>query len=177
MSNKNISEEEKTETVTMTKAQLEAIIDDRIKNQRVPERPKRVTDRIARLRFYEDMPVTSYSNIKEKKDVDNGKLVAWMDITTLAKNGETKKFTVPYLEFLNSGNSVQVQIKKVDIQVQETVEDKFSTVNPNPKDNKNWSSSEIEGAVTRETRTMDILVLEGDHKGEEYTVDSNALNS
>lgn len=162
-----------TETLTMTRAQLEAIIDDKIKNRGVPQKPKRVTDRVARMRVHNGKVVIGYGNVKERMDMNVGKPVAWMDITL----EDNSVVTVPYLDFLNSPNSVQVQIKLMSVEEVVTSEGYLKTQNPNPKDIKNWSSAEIEAAVTSEKRTVTVIILDGDLKGKELVVDSNALNA
>lgn len=161
------------ETITLTKGQLEAMIDDRIKNKGVPEKPRRVTDRTARLRFHNGQAVVKYANVREKLDVSTGRPLAWMDITL--EDGSVH--TVPYLEFLNSQNSALVQIKRMQVEEVVVSEGSLRTQNPNPKDIKNWSGSEIEAVVTHENRVMEVVVLDGEYKGREIKVDGNALNS
>ena len=164
-------------TVTMTRSQLEALIDEKIKNRSVPEKPKRVTDRIARVRFHEENPVISYSNVREKKDPDTAKQVWWMDIETLDKDGKITKFDVPYLGFLNTPNSVTVQIKRTELEVVETSEGRLNTVNPNPKDDKKFHGQEVDASVVTEKQTMTVIVLDGEYKGREFSISSDALNS
>ena len=161
------------QTVTMTLGQLEAIIDSRIKNRGVPQKPKRVTERIARIRIHEGQPVVWYGNVRSKKDIENGEKILMMDI----KCGEAQtKYTVPYLEFLNTPNSVQVQIKVMDVKEVEKSEGTVMAENPDPVHDKKFRPQEVEATVVTQERTATVIVLDGDLKGQEFVIPDAALN-
>src|SRR3990167_4020486 len=92
-------EQKQSETITLTRAQLEAIVDERVqKGLTGGVKPlKRVTERIATLRVFKGKPVVWYGNVKQKRNED-GDAVAFMDIKLF---DQEKSVTVNYLEFLN----------------------------------------------------------------------------
>src|SRR3990167_6247581 len=172
----NINSEE---TVTIPKSQLEGILADiqRLKDKDSFKRPKRVTERTALLRFHNDKPVVNYFNVREKKDKDTGKLVSWMDIELY--EGEEKKNsveTVEYLAFLNSPNSIKVDIKYQKVEEVRESGGTFRAINPDEAKvaSKTWVSKEVEAEVIRKIYTATVVVTEGSHQGEEYVVDANA---
>ena len=161
------------QTITMTVDQLNALVDERIKNRGIVEKPKRVTDRTARMRIHNGQAVVGFGQVKERMDASIGRPMAWLEITL--EDGKVE--TVPYLEFLNSPNSVLVQIKRTQVEEIVKSDGYIHAQNPNPKDIKNWKDAEVEAVSTSEKRTMEVLILEGELKGKELTVDGNVLNS
>lgn len=167
---------QQNEVVQITKGQLEGILaelDNLRKGQKL-EKPKRVTDRVARLRFHNGKPVVWYGNVREIKDNLNGKLVSFMDIKTL-KSEELEK--VEYLAFLNSNNAVNVSIKEQ--RAEKIIESQGKTLarNPNPHFNKKFEEFEYEEEVVSYQYEATVEVLEGEHKGEIFEVPTKCLNS
>lgn len=169
------AKETKNETITLNKTQYEGLLErlgNLEKGQR-QERPKLVTERTAKLRFYGDKPVIWYGNVREIKDKDTGKLVGWMDIKTI----DDKTYKVEYLKFLNENVSVVVQIVN---QVAEKVVEEFGTrlaVNPNPLFDKKWQEFETDDEIISYKYTAEVKVLDGPHAGETYTLSTMALNA
>lgn len=171
------------ETITITRGQFDALVEKVNKLEQRGQgvvKPKKVTERVARLRFDEDKPVIWYGNVREKKDKDTGKLVAWMDIKLFAGLDIPPILkTVEYLYFLNDSNSVKVKIlSKKMIEYRES-QGVIRTINPDEAKiaGKNFQSQEIDAETVRREYTSEIEVLEGSHLGEKFTViDNDALN-
>lgn len=167
------------ESVQITKTQLSGLLDriESLEKGSRFEKPKRVTERIARLRFHKDKPVVWYGNVREKRDAETEKMVAYMDIKLYEQD---KKETVKYLDFLNEAN--QYSVIKKSTEMKEFVESygTFVPENPNPADEsftKRWSPGETEEEVIRREYVSVVEVLGGPHKGQVYTVvDNDALN-
>lgn len=160
---------------TITEGQLRGILDElkALKQGSKFERPKRVTDRVATIRYHEGSPVVWYGNVRELKDAATGKMIAYMDIKTVADD-EAK--TVEYLAFLNSSNSVQVQIKKQEAEQIIESQGRYTAHNPNEHFDKKWQNREVDLEVISYRYTATIEVLEGDDKGSEYEISVEALN-
>lgn len=166
------------EVVQLTKSQFDSIMADlsALKNRGAVKKPKRVTEHTATLRFHNDKPVVWYGNIRELKDKDTGRLVAWMDIKVL---GSEKVINVPYLEFLNGNNRVQVKILKQTAEEIVKSFGNFRAENPDPAQisNRNWRANEVEEEVRSYKYTSVVEVIDGEHTGEQYTISNDALNS
>ena len=95
---KELQTDEK-EMVQIPKSQLEGILADieKLKKGPVYEKPRRVTERIARLRFFNGKPVVWYGNVREIRNDKLGKFIAFMDIKVL---GVKDLIEVEYLKFL-----------------------------------------------------------------------------
>src|SRR3990167_7285994 len=154
------------DNLNITKEQLDAVVADAVKkalaNRGATEKPKRVTDRIAKVRFFKDKLVRGYGNVDDKRD-ERGKLVAYMDVTL---DGEDKPERVEYLQFLDKTPQYRVMIKRVNIDEIIESEGEFRTVNPD------------EAKIDRKkVKTSDIEVMEGPFQGQKFTVvDNDCLN-
>ena len=175
----NVNQNEKVE---ISKIQLDALV-SRLeileKRGQGIVKPKRVTERVASLRFHEGKPVVWYGNVREKKDKDTGKLVAWMDIKLFEREEPASLQTVEYLAFLNEHNSVQVKIVSKKMTEFRESAGVITTVNPDPAkiSGKSFQPQEVDAEVVRREYTSEVEVLEGPHKGELFTVvDNDALN-
>ena len=177
------------EPVTLTKGQLKGILSelDSLKNRGMIQKPKRVTEHYARLRYHEGKPVVWYGNVREKKDHDSGKFVTWMDIKLFE---DPKAIPVLYLDFLNSrndyaNNAVQVAIKKQEVEEKIESLGRRQAENPNPATDpstgrpldSNWRPFEVEMEVTSREYTATIEVLEGSDRGKTFVLPSSCLNA
>jgi len=167
------------EMVKITKTDLNNLFDrlESLERGSRFEKPKRVTERIAKLRFHKDKPVIWYGNVREKRDAETEKMVAYMDIKLYEQD---KKETVEYLGFLNSPNQYKVVKKSTDMREFTESFGTFIPENPNPADesfSKRWSTQETEEEVIRREYVSVVEVLDGPYKGQVYTViDNDALN-
>ena len=170
--------EEKQNEIKLSREQLDAVVADAVKKalgSRGIEKPKRVTERIAKVRFHNDKLVRKYSNVEEQRD-ERGKLVAYVDITL---DGEEKPDRVIYLNFLDKTPQYRVLIKKTYIEEVVESEGEFRTVNPDEAkiERKNFTSSVEVAEVTKKHKKSDIEVMEGPYQGQTFTVvDNDSLN-
>lgn len=177
MANKeNINLQE--ETTTLPTAQLEGILArlNKLEEKNKPVSAKRVTERIARLRFHEGKPVNKYKNYHEKRDMMTGHDIAYMDIYLL---GSDTPIEVLYLDFLTKPNYAQVLIKAQ--RVQESVESggKITSENPDPHkvSGATYNPHAVDLEVVSEHRELTVEVLEGEFAGQTFVVSDEALNA
>lgn len=162
------------ETVTITKGQLDGLL-ARLENLEVGrgiKKPKRVTEHEAYLRFYKEKPVVKLSNHKEMCD-NFGKIRGFVDLTLL---GADKPEIAEYLPFLNESNQVKVKILSQKAEEVVITQGKTRAQNPDPLNDKKFESGEIDLEVTSYQYTAEVEVIEGEHMGEKYTLDTRALN-
>lgn len=167
------------EPVVVTRAEWEGLM-GQIKNLTTGAstvRAKKVTSHTATLRFHEGKPVIWYGNVKEIKEKDTGKLVAWMDIEL---QGVKEKLRVEYLDFLNSPNSVRVLIKEQKLKEIRQSEGIITTVNPDQakiSSKTPWTPQEVEAEIVTRKYIATVEVIEGDHKGEVFILPNDCLNA
>ena len=151
--------------------------------------PKRVSDRIATLRFYKGKPVVWYGNVRELKTKDDDERVSYMDIKLY---GEEKVLTIKYLDFLNKEKEYSEEVESYEVSIKsQKVEEIYKSYgrrmaeNPNPArdpatgqplGDRGWQSKEIEMEVVGYKYTAVVEVNDGPHKGEEFTLSTACLN-
>ena len=168
-----IEKPKKEKTVTMTEAQVQAMIKDGIDRAMGLKivKPKRVLERDISIVFYEDKPVTSLGNTRYK--LVDGTKVLFADITVL---GSEKPIMVEYLSFLNEAKVELMRvIKKIDTEVVKNY-GTITAINPDPYNNKTWNGGEIDLEVTSVTSECELEVLHGDRAGERYTLPNKCFN-
>lgn len=158
--------------VTITTQQWQEVLNRlaRAEQRGVVEKPKRITEHTATLRFCNDKAVVGFDNFREV--MEEGRRIGYFDLTL--EDGEV--LTVPYLEFLNEGNGEKVKI--VSQKAHEQVKS-FGTVraiNPDPKNQKTWDGGMIDLEVTTVTYQAEVEVIEGPHAGKKISVPTAALN-
>ena len=165
-----------SQPVTITRGQLDGILAElaNLKKGQRFEKPKRVTEHTAYVRYEDDKPVVKYGQVKERKDQSTGKMVAYMNVI-LAGVKEPKE--VEYLAFLNSANQTQVKIISQNREECREVNGVMTAQNPDPHSNKSFQPREIELEVISRKYTATVEVLEGAHKGERFDISTSALNS
>lgn len=183
MTNKKINSEGESQPegvldlVQIPRAEWESLKADieKIKTGRQFQKPKKVTEHFANIRFHDGKPVVWYGNVHEVKDKLTGKLVAYMDIKL---DGEEGTERVEYLAFLNTPNSVKVEIKKQEAQQIVTSLGVRRAVNLDEAkiSGQKFAAREYEDEVVSYEYTATIEVIDGEHKGETYIVPSNCLN-
>ena len=173
---KDDQNQEINEMVQVPKEQWEGILADVAKLKKGPiyERPRRVTERIARLRFFKGKPVIWYGNVREIRNEKLGKFIAFMDIKVF---GSKELIEVEYIKFLNERNWCEVLIKEQ--RAEEIIERKGRkrTINPDPVFNRKFQQIEVEDEVVSFEYEADVEVLEGEFKGEVFTVPASCLNA
>ena len=165
---------ENTQNLNISREQLDAVVADAVKKalaNKIAEKPKRVTERIVKVRFYKDKLVRSYSNVDEQRD-DRGKLIAWVDITL---DGQEEPERVEYLKFLDKTPQFRALVKKVTFDEIVESEGEFRTVNPDEAkiERKNFNPRVEVAEVTKKVKKSDIEIMEGSHQGEVYTIIDN----
>ncbi len=171
--------------ITITKEHLDSVVADAVKKalagRGTQEKPKRVTERFAKVRFYKDKLVRKYDNVSERRN-DMGRLVAYMDITL---DGVEAPERVEYLNFLDKTRQYNALIKKVHYEEQVIIEDPnhtggtFKTVNSDEAgiERKNFQPIIVDAEVTKKVKTSDIEILDGPYAGQTFTViDNDCLN-
>lgn len=163
------------EMLSISRKQLQAIIQEEVQKGLVGgvKTPKRVTERVANLRLHDGKPVVGYGNVREIREKDTNKMVAFMDISLF---GEKEPVKVNYLEFLNTPNFVQVLVKKQTAEEVVKNDGVMSAENPDPLNNKNFQSFETDMEVVSYRYTAEVEVLEGEQKGKTFTLPANCLN-
>lgn len=177
-------EETKNEMLNISREQLDAVVNDAVKkamsNHGVPERQKRVMERILKVRFYNDKLVRKFGNVEEERN-DRNKLVAYMDITL---DGEDKPEKVEYLKFLDKTPQYRALIKKTDTKEIVETEDpnhdggKFITENPDEAkiERKSFTPRVEVSEVTRRVKTYEVEMLEGPFVGKVFTIGDEEAN-
>ena len=163
----------KEKTVTMTTEQLQAFVKDEVSKAMGLKivKPKRVLERDVSVIFYEDKPVTSLGNTQYQ--LVDGARVMFADITVL---GSDKPIVVEYLSFLNEAHVELMRvIKKIDTEVVKSY-GTITAINPDPYNNKTWNGGEIDLDVTSITSESEVESLQGDRKGERYTLPNQCFN-
>ncbi len=160
-------------TMTITKGQWEALLHEvaNLRSGTKVEKPKRVTDHTATLRFYGDKPVVKFSNFQEP--LVDGRRVGFVDLTL--EDGEV--VAVEYLAFLNEGNGEKVKI--ISQKATESVKNygTVRAVNPDPKNQKTWDGGMIDLEVTSVSYQAEVEVIDGPHEGKKYSVPTTCLNA
>jgi len=169
------------ENISIPKEQLDGLLArlDKLESaNKGYERAKRVTDRVANVRFHNGMPVIGYGNYKEIKDKETLKFVGYIDLTLLdVKSDKTSVETVPYLEFLKQSNFSLVQIIKQTPNERVISHGFGTTINPNPHFDRKFESGPVEYLETKVEYVSDVEVLEGEFKGLKFSIPNNALNA
>ena len=168
--------------VTLKESQLQGILAEieKLKKANQPfQRAKRVKEHTATARYYEDKPVVWYGDVREESM--EGKKVSIMNIKLL---GESKKYPVEYLDFLNQRGDYENNMVKVKIVKQEAEKIIESqgikrAENPDPAkiSTSSFDSVEVELEVTSVEYTATVEVLEGPHQGETFKIPTKALNA
>ena len=161
--------------IRISKAQLDAVVADAVKKAlagRTSEKPKRITDRIVKVRFYKDKLVRSYGNVDEQRDTATGKLVAYMDVTL---DDQVKPERVKYLEFLDKTPQYRALVKKISFDEIVESEGEIQTKNPDEAkiEKKNFVSRVETAEVTKRVKKSEIELMEGPFAGQTFTVEDN----
>lgn len=176
-------EETKNEMLNISREQLDAVVNEAVKkamsNRGVPERQKRVMERILKVRFYKDKLVRKFGNVEEERD-DRNKLVAYMDVTL---DGQDAPEKVEYLKFLDKTPQYRALVKKSETKELVEVEDpahdggKFVIENPDEAkiERKNFTPRVEFAEVTRRVKTSEIEIMEGPFVGEVFTIVDNEV--
>ena len=161
------------EKIEITRGQLQGLLSrmERLETGLTIDKPKRITERVATLRFHKGKPVIGYDNVIELKDSATGRLVSWMDVET----NDKKKERVGYLSFLNGDNKVSVVIKNQKAEKIVKNHGKMTAKNPDERD-KTWQPFETNEEVISYRYIATVEVTEGEHSGEVFEVPSSALN-
>lgn len=161
------------ETITITKDQLSAFVQDEVAKALGAkiEKPKRVTEHTAYIRFFEDQPVVGLANVRER--LLDGKKVGFVDLNLL--DGSVRN--VEYLNFLNESERETVSIIKQNAKQHVKNYGTVRAINPDPYNQKTWNGGMIDLEVTSYTYQADVEVIsDGKRKGEKYSVSTEALN-
>ncbi len=165
-----------SETITISKGQLQAFVQDAVAKAMGSkvEKPSRVKEHTAVVRYLDGQPVIKIAGLKERK-VD-GKNIGYINVTLL--DGIVKE--VEYLPFLNETERMHVKILSQKAEQHITSGNMGNTVyaeNPNPYEIKNFTSREIELEVVSYTYEANVEVTtEGEYLGNKFTIDTAFLN-
>ncbi len=165
--------QEKSETITITRDQLKAFVQDEVAKAigSKIEKPKRVTDRVAVIRIHEGKPVVSLNKVRER--LVDGRQVAFCKIQTL---GSPEEIEVGYLDFLNEAEKANVKI--LSQKATESVKSygTIKAINPDPMNIKEWNGGNVDLEVTSVQYQAEIEVIDGDLAGQKYSVPTSCLN-
>ena len=173
--------EVKSELISISKEQLDAVVDEAVKkamiNRGVPEKMKRVMERIVKVRFYKDKLVRKFANVEEEQD-EKGKTIWYMDITL---DGQEEVEKVEYLKFLDRTPQYRAFVKKTEYKELVEVDDpnheggKFVTENPDEAkiERKNFTARVENAEVTKRVKESEIEIMEGPFSGQKFTIVDN----
>lgn len=166
---------EDDQAVTVTKAQWDEVMSQlaQLRQQGKVEKPKRVTDRVATLRFYEGKAIIGASEVAER--LIDGRLTGFVTLK-LEDGEEVEMLYRDYVRFLNG--SMGEKVKIIDQKATEHVKSygKVRAINPDPVNVKTWDGGVIDLEVTSVSYLANVEVLEGEHAGQQYTVPTSVLN-
>lgn len=172
----NTSPSPKSDTVTVSRNQLDAYIADAVAKAvgAKVDKPKRVTNHTAVVRYHNGQPVVGLGNLVERKV--EGRTIGYIKLTLL--DGTVEE--VEYLKFLNESERQQVSIISQKATEHVTNGNQGRTIhaeNPNPYEVKNWQSTQIDLDVVSYTYKATVKVLQdGDHLDEEFEIETAYLN-
>lgn len=159
--------------VTLTKEQWVEIqnLISKYKSAFGVEKPKRVLERTASVRFHNGKPVVKVDNVRQ--EMKNGKSTMVFDIYLI---DDPKPITVEYLPFLNDSEQVTVKILNQHATEQITSAGEITARNPDPAHIKDWRGDRVELEVKKITYIADVEVENGIYAGLKFQIPTLALN-
>lgn len=141
------------------------------------QKPVRVTEHTAMVRFFNDKPVIKTSNYRERQV--EGKWIAFFDLYLL---GEDKPTNVEYIKFLNveleGAGTEKVKIIKQTATSHVKNYGQMTAVNPDPFNNKKFVGDMIDLDATSTTYVAEVEVCDDQlHAGLKFEIDTKSLNN
>lgn len=136
-------------------------------------RPKRVTEKTAKLREWEGKLVIGYTKVYQILNTATQALEEKIEL--LLKEGDkTKKVEAGYLDFLN--NAAPVKVKIIEQRAENKTEIVGSSNLVDPKDDRIYPDKTIDMIVTSVDYTSKVEVLDGQFIGETFVIENKFLN-
>jgi len=149
------------------------------------EKPKRVTEHIARLRLIKGSPVVDFGKTWEElprtelNQLNEKRLFGEFIVLVKGEDGKERQVveTVDYIDFINESERAKVSILYQKATKHVDVQDTVRKSNPDPVHNKDFrGGEEVDLEVISYSYMCEVEVIDGTLKGNKYKLDSNVLN-